>query len=298
MSAAPLTPETPVLPAGNPPVRSALPWGHFRRQVAAILRLELKKSFFAKRALGVYAIAAMPVVILALRALLAKLPFTHAVGNAADLGEASLVFATIYQGFLLRLVIFFGCVEIFGNLIRRELLERTLHYYLLSPLRREVLATAKYGTGLFVSFLLFGLSTLASFVFGYLPYEGLERFFLHGPGFGHLLAYLGVTLLACLGYGAVFLTFGFFFKSPAIPAVIVFGWEAINFLLPPVLKKISIIYYLQSLCPVPLSAGPLALLADAPSPWLAVPGLFLLTALLLALSAYKIRRMEISYEED
>jgi len=25
-------------------------------------------------------------------------------------------------------------------------------------------------------------------------------------------------------YGAVFLAFGFFWKSPAIPAVIVFGW--------------------------------------------------------------------------
>jgi hypothetical protein len=36
----------------------------------------------------------------------------------------------------------------------------------------------------------------------------------------------------------------------------------------------------------------------APSPWLAVPGIFLLTAVLLAISGWKIRRMEISYEED
>jgi ABC-type transport system involved in multi-copper enzyme maturation permease subunit len=220
------------------------------------------------------------------------------LGDPNNLGEAAMLFATIYQTFLLRLVIFFGCVEIFGNLIRRELLERTLHYYLLSPVRREVLATAKYLTGLLVSFTLFGFATAASFILAYVPYRGLEGFFLHGPGFGHLLAYLGVTFLACLGYGAVFLTFGFFYKSPAIPAVIVFGWEAINFLLPPILKKISIVYYLQALCPVAVSAGPLALLSAAPSPWLAIPGLVLLTAALLAISAFKVRKMEISYEED
>ena len=107
-----------------------------------------------------------------------------------------------------------------------------------------------------------------------------------------------MTFLACVGYGAVFLFFGFFFKSPAIPALAVFGWEGIHFLLPPLLKKVSVFYYLQSLCPVPVSEGPLAPLSDAPSPWLAVPGLLLFAALLVALSAWKIRRMEIKYEEE
>ena len=107
-----------------------------------------------------------------------------------------------------------------------------------------------------------------------------------------------MTALACIGYGAVFLAVGFFFKSPAIPALAVFGWEKIHFLLPPLLKKISVIHYLQSLCPVPISQGPLAILADAPSPWVAVPGLLGLTLVLLGLSAWKIRRMEILYTED
>ena len=82
-----------------------------------------------------------------------------------------------------------------------------------------------------------------------------------------------MTFLACIGYGAVFLVFGFFFRSPAIPALAVFGWELIHFLLPPLLKKISVIHYLQSLCPVPVSEGPLAMLSDAPSPWVAILGL-------------------------
>jgi ABC-type transport system involved in multi-copper enzyme maturation permease subunit len=294
MSAEPLiTPKiTPEIMQPGPSA-APLPWGLFRRQLTAILRLEVKKSFFGKRALGLYALAAMPVVIFALHAIVARF-ITH----PNELAEGTKTFATLYQTFLLRLVIFFGCVEIFGNLIRREMLERTLHYYFLSPVRREVLASAKYLTGLLVAFTLFGGSTIASFVLSYVPFNGLDLFFFHGPGFAHLLAYVFVTFLACLGYGAVFLAFGFFFKSPAIPAVIVFGWEGINFLLPPLLKKISMIHYLESLCPVPISLGPFALPADAPSPWLAVPGIFLLTAALLAISGWKVRRMEISYEED
>jgi ABC-type transport system involved in multi-copper enzyme maturation permease subunit len=286
MSAEPVSPARTAAPA-------SLPWGLFQRQLAAILRLEVKKSFLGKRAFGLYALAAMPVVIFALHAILARF-----MSRPGDLSEGTNTFAIFFQTFLLRLVLFFGCVEIFGNLVRREMLERTLHYYFLSPVRREVLATAKYLTGLLVAFTLFGGSTVASFFFAYLPYNGLDRFFLHGVGFANLFAYLFVTFLACLGYGAVFLAFGFFWKSPAIPAVIVFGWEGINFLLPPFLKKISMIHYLQSLCPVPISLGPFALAADAPSPWLAIPGIFLLTAALLAISGWKIRGMEISYEED
>jgi ABC-type transport system involved in multi-copper enzyme maturation permease subunit len=293
MSAEPLI-TTPVPPA-PPSIARVLPWDLYRRQVAAILALEVRKSFLGKRALGVYFLALMPVTILALRAI-----FARAFGNPSDVSDATRLFAMVFQTFFLRLVIFFGCVEIFGNLIRREMLERTLHYYFLSPVRREVLATAKYLTGLLVSFTLFGGATAASFLLAllaYAPNPGLDLFF-QGPGFGHLLAYVGVTFLACLGYGAVFLTFGFFFKSPAIPAVIVFGWEAINFLLPPFLKKISMIHYLESLCPVPVPLGPFAIPADATSPWLAIPGIFLLTAVLLAISGWKIRKLEISYEED
>jgi hypothetical protein len=68
--------------------------------------------------------------------------------------------------------------------------------------------------------------------------------------------------------------------------------------LPPLLKKVTVFHYLQSLCPVPVSDGPLALLADAPSPWAAIPGLLVFAAALVALSAWKIRRMEIRYEAE
>ena len=49
-----------------------------------------------------------------------------------------LVFATIFRFYFLRLAVFFGCVAIFTNLVRGEMLDKSLHFYLLTPVRREI----------------------------------------------------------------------------------------------------------------------------------------------------------------
>jgi hypothetical protein len=274
------------------PVAEGRPWGLWKSQLLSVIRLELKKGFLGKRSILLVVLALMAPFILGLRAIL-----PGAVSDPANLQEATQGFSAIYQAFILRLVIFLGCVTIFGNLIRREVMDRSLHYYFLSPIRRELLVVAKYLTGLIAAVTLFGLSTVLSFGLAYAPQTGVQRFLLHGGGLGHLGSYLMATVLGCIGYGAVFLAFGFFFKSPAIPALLVFGWEGLNPLLPAFLKKISIIHYVQSFCPVPLDLGPLAILTAAPSPWVSIPGVLLVSAALLAVSAWRIRKMEINYEE-
>jgi ABC-type transport system involved in cytochrome c biogenesis permease component len=275
------------------PARTSLPWNTWWRQILAIMRLDFRKGF--RRSWGLVLLALAPLFIMVLRVILPQ-----AVDDPGDISGATTFYAGLYQAFILRVIIFLACVSIFGGLIRRETLDRSLHYYFLSPIRRELLVAAKFLTGLLVSFCLFGLSTVVNFFLAYVPHEstGVRQFFFGGPGFGHLAAYLLVTFLACVGYGAVFLFFGFFFKSPALPALAVFGWESIHFLLPPLLKKASVIHYLQSLCPVPVSEGPFAMLADAPNPWFAVPGLLIFAALMIFVAAMKIRRMEITYEEE
>jgi ABC-type transport system involved in multi-copper enzyme maturation permease subunit len=279
-----------------PSVRAAAsgkPWAFWRRQVLAIMRLELRRSFFSRRAILLYVLALMPVVSFALRWVHVELRGINEDASASTSG-----FAIAYQAFHLHFLIFLGCVLVFGNLVRREVLDRTLHYYFLTPVRRELLVIAKYLTGLLATCVLFGLSTVISFLLAYAPDQGAEAFLLRGPGLSHLASYLLVTVLACVGYGAMFLTLGFFFKSPAIPALLFFGWEWMHFLLPPLLKKLSVVHYLQSLCPVPIDQGPLAILIDAPSPWLAIPGLLLLAAALVAVSCWRVKNMEIMYEED
>ena len=105
-------------------------------------------------------------------------------------------------------------------------------------------------------------------------------------------------LLACLGYGAVFLLVGLFFRNPIIPAAIFWVWEWMNPVMPVLLKKISVIFYLESLLPVELPKGTFAVMADPVSPWWSVPGFFIFTAATLILAALRIRRMEITYAEE
>ena len=268
-----------------------LPRGHMARQLQAVVRLELRKNFLGRRGIGTYLLALLPVVIAVIRMFVPNL-------DPEQISEGTGFFSILYQIFTLRFALFVACVLIFGNMIRREVLDRTLHYYFLTPIRRELLVVAKYVTGLLVTIPLFLFTTVTAFTLTYLPHEGVRQFLFQGPGLQHFGAYILVTVLACVGYGGVFLLFGSLFRSPAIPALAVMGWEGINFLLPPLLKRISVIPYLQSLCPVPMSEGPFAILADAPSPWLSIPGLLLLTGAFVAIAAFRIRGMEVMYEEE
>lgn len=276
------------------PATTNLEWGLWWRQIRAILRMEVKKNFWGKRALLIYVFASIPVLLMFL------LTFADA-DSASDITKnwtgAQEVFANIFEALVLRTMVFFGCAWIFMNLFRGEVVDRSLHYYFLSSLRREVLVAGKYFSGLVTSVLLFSLTTAGSLFFLYLArdYPANVNYLFDGPGLKQCLIYLGVTILGCIGYGAVFLFIGLFFRNPIIPALLVYGWEWLNFLLPPVLKKISIIHYLHTLAPVPMNEGPLATVVEATSPWLAVPSLLIFTAIVLALAAVKIRKYEISY---
>lgn len=280
--------------AAAKPATTELQWGLWWRQVRAILRMEVKKNFWGKRALLIYVFASVPVLLMFLLTFADPDSATDITKNWAAAQE---VFANIFEALILRTMVFFGCAWIFMNLFRGEVVDKSLHYYFLSSLRREVLVAGKYFSGLVTSVILFSLTTGGSLFFLYFArdYPANVNFLFDGPGLKQCLIYLGVTILGCIGYGAVFMFIGLFFRNPIIPALLVYGWEWLNFLLPPVLKKISIIHYLHTLAPVPMNEGPLATVVAATSPWLAVPSLIVFTAIVLALAAVKIRKYEISY---
>ena len=267
------------------------PWSLWGRQILAILRLEVRKNFLGKRAILIYLLALGPVVLMMAFAINVK------VQSRMSSGEINEIFANIYEGFILRTVIFFGCAWIFMNLFRGEVVDKSLHYYFLSPVRREVLVVGKYLSGLMTAGILFLCTTALSLFFVYLSYPENVNF-LDGRGLGQVLAYLSITLLACVGYGAFFLVFGLLFRNPIIPALMAYGWEWLNFLLPPVLKKLSVIHYLHSLAPVPVSEGPFAMLAEPTPAWISVPGLLLVTVIVMVLASLQIRRMQISYSGE
>jgi ABC-type transport system involved in multi-copper enzyme maturation permease subunit len=269
------------------------------RQIGAVLRLELKKTFFSRRGWWIYCLAIGPVAITMLHWLF---ELRQGADHHHTLGEDSMIFAALFLFFYLRATIFFGCMGIFSNLFRGEMLEKTLHYYFLTPMRRELLVAGKYLAGLAVALTLFVGSTAAAFLtlsrhFG----PAWSDYLYHGPGLSQLGSYMLVAALGCVGYGAVFLMCGLLFRNPLIPAAVVFVWENLNPFLPDLLKKISIIFYLKSLCPVEVPVPPpfsVMVVESDPTPlWIAVPGLLAVAAILLVYSAISARQTEINYGE-
>ncbi len=354
-------------------------WKLWTAQVGSVIRLEMRKTFFAKRGLWVYLLALLPVLLFMGRAIdvmrtsesRSEMSAAHPVStedldsiepglseedvikkvgepftrrefrrgrrnspvivmsytdgqndytftvvdgevrgisrrDRANLQQDTLIFATVFQFFYLRLAIFFGCVGVFVNLFRGELIDKSLHFYLLAPIRREVLLVGKYLAGLIATLVIFTTSTALQLWMLLLPYGEQATKYLHGPGWHQIGSYLGVTALACLGYGSVFLAAGLFWRNPIIPAATVLLWESMNMFLPAALKKISIIFYLQSLCPIVAPPDKdmsnfVAMLVSAAEPvgpvW-AIVGLFVVTLLILAAAARKARTLEINYGTD
>lgn len=278
--------------------KQPLPWALWLRQIRAIFRLEIEKNFLGRRSILLYLLALVPIFPLAFVAVLAR--FIPPGGPWQDFNQYSMNFAIFYGALILRTVVFFGCAWIFMNLFRGDIIDRSLHFYFLSPVRREVLVVGKYFSGLATSMILFSATTVISMLLFYFPhfYSQSARYFLDGPGLGQLLTYTIVTMLACVGYGAFFLVVGLFFRNPIIPAIVLYGWEWLNFLLPPLLKKISVIHYLNSLAPVPVYEGPFAVPALPTPAWIAVPSLIVVTAVVLILASRRIRHMEIRYGSE
>ncbi len=270
-------------------------WGLWFRQVGAIFRLEIEKNFLSRRSILIYLIALLPLFPLALLALV-----TPPGNEWREFNQYSVFYSIIYNGLILRTLVFFGSAWIFMNLFRGELVDRSLHYYFLSAVRRDVLVVGKYISGLVTTIVLFTTTTIVAMLLLYFPqfYSQSLRYFTEGRGLGQLFTYAGITMLACVGYGAFFLVVGLFVRNPIIPALVLYGWEWLNFLLPPLLKKVSVIHYLNSLVPVPISEGPFAVVAEPTPAWIAVPSMLLVTIVVLILAAYRIRHMEIRYGSD
>jgi ABC-type transport system involved in multi-copper enzyme maturation permease subunit len=271
------------------------PWRLYGSQISVLVRNEVRRNLFTRRRIWIYLLALLPVLMIVGHTI-----FDRHNMNTAQIEEDTQVLAGIIQLYYFRLGIFFACMAIFTWLFRGEMVERTLHYQFLVPVRREVLVVGKFLAGAAVAIALFETAILACFYFLYLRFGSAGKAYVFdGPGLGQLRSYLLVTALACLGYGAVFLALSLLFKNPIVPGVVLMGWEAIAPVFPAWAQRLSVTFYLKHLCPVSLPLnGPLAIftiVAEPVPPFVAVLGLLCLTMAILAISCFLIRRMEITY---
>lgn len=266
-------------------------WARIRRQFVGILRLEMRRQLFSRRSLVLYFLAFAPLGLVAIWTV-SPFPGRHFSGPM----EVAPFFAFLYTSYL-GTSIFLSALILFMSLFRSEFLERSLHYYFLTPVRRSVVVVGKYVAALIATAGVFAIATALLYLLTMSPWglSELSRFLFRGPGMAHLLTYVGISVLGCVGYGAIFLLAGLIFRNPIIVAVVYTGWESINFLLPSWLKKLSVFFYLWSLFPIQLSDGPFAVLAEPTSPYISVPGLLVFTGLVLTLASWRARTMEITY---
>jgi ABC-type transport system involved in multi-copper enzyme maturation permease subunit len=272
------------------------PWGLWWLQARRLVRIEVRRNLFSWKASWIYFLAYIPTFIIFIH----WLADTHIPSLMSD---DSSVLANIVQLYYVRLGVFFGCLGIFSRLIRGEMIERSLHFYLLSPVRRELLLLCKFVAGSVSAVLLFGSAMIANFALMYVGFGAAGRdYIFNGPGLGQLEAYLAIIVLACLGYGAIFLLLSMIFRNPTPAAMLLLGWEAINPVMPSLLQKLSVASYLRHLMPVSVSAeGIFALLTVETEPvsgWAAALGLLLLIVVVLFYSCYRMRTLEIRYTTE
>jgi ABC-type transport system involved in multi-copper enzyme maturation permease subunit len=260
------------------------------RQTQTIAKVELSRYVLARRWLGVYLMAFAPVFLLILVAL--RPPGRPSI---SDLSQA---YAFLFQTFTLRFAIFLSCGLVFSQLFRGEILEKTLHFYLLSPVRREVIAVGKYVAGVIAMGLVFGTTTVLTNILMYAISPSMSEFFLEGPGLSYLARYVLVTLLACAAWGSVFMLAGLLFRNPIISVFVVGVWEAFYFILPETLQKFTVMHYLQSLLPIVIDRGPFSVVIGPTNSVLSVVIVLGIVAGFVYLSGKTLRRTQVSYAAD
>lgn len=269
----------------------------WHRQLIATLRIELGKCLFSKRALISYILALIPVLLFIIIAIGTFYGWTRGINNVE---KARQIYAEIFTTLILGGVIFLGSAAIFISLFRGEILDRSIHYYVLTPVRREVLVIAKYLAGLSACVIIFGLSTLVSFFSIYIifGFEQLISDLSSGVALRQMGLYLGIIILGCMGYGSLFMATGLLLRNPFIPIIAIAIWEAIHFVLPPSLKLFSVMYYLKGLLPIPIDEGALAVIVAPPPLWVSIFGMFALSIVTVSGSIFLLKRLQVHYSGE
>ncbi|HEY2380111.1 MAG TPA: hypothetical protein VGK48_02910 [Terriglobia bacterium] len=265
--------------------------GHWLRQTLAVARFELRRFLLARRWIGIYVMALAPVLLMYIRSRMR-------VRDVDVMADATQSFSFLFELFILQFGVFISCAVVFTQVFRGDILEKTLHLYLLTPVRREIIAAGKYIAGVVLVSVLFAGSTAASLLLRYSENGVFNTFFFEGPGLFHLTRYVAVAVLATMAYGAVFLLIGLLFKNPGLPILFLLGWESLSFALPPILQRMSVVYYLLPILPVKVDRGPLAILIDPVSPLIGVPLILGFAVLVVAVSGWFVRSVQITYSAD
>lgn len=250
-------------------------------QALAVAAVDLRRFLRSRRVVPFVFLALLPAVLLGTITWFLR-------GTALPPNRMPALYAEMFHGLVLQGTLFFGLAAAFSGLFRNEIQEKSLHFLFLSPVRRPSMVLGKYLSGLAATGLLFGGGVVVSAIV-------LQMIGRASPPLTSLLAYVLITLLACVGYGGIFLVLGLVAKSPAVPAILVWALERFSFFFPLALKRCTVTYYLNSLAPYPFELGPLAVISDPASAPLAVLAPVVLGLAGCGLGVLALMRLEVKY---
>ena len=261
------------------------------RQIRTVASVDFRRTLGGRRMLALVLFCSLPIAL----ALVRMVMFPEAA--RMDLGRTTHELAQAFSLFHLRFIVFFGCAFLFVKSFRGEVLQHTLHLRLLLPIRRRDLIVGKYFGALAVSLAVFLPATVVLVIVYRLAngsWQTLQTT-ASAQGMAHLIAYVFITALAAVGYGALFFLAGLFFKNPMVPAALYLGFEVLAPFLPLPLRIFSVGRHLQALLPVPPSLGPLAVTGSDMPGWLAVILILGVAAIAVRLAGWRAQGFEIDY---
>ena len=137
------------------------------------------------------------------------------------------------------LSLFFACMVI-GEDVESE----TISYLMTRPIPRSALVLGKYGAFLIISVSIIVSSTALTFAAS----TALSGLSFSGNHLTLLLEYIGVELLALIGYGAFCMLLGAMLKRPVVVGIaIIFGWQRVATIVPGLIDFFTIKKYVYLL---------------------------------------------------
>ncbi len=251
------------------------------------------RSWFLWAGMG---LAALPVLLIVLLLVFGREHYNRnpTWSTYQDLNDMMLRF--VFEHFL----IFIMASGLGFSLLRQEFEGRTLHYFLLQPVPRWLLVLSKVLAYLALTSILCVASLWLTYLLvigGIGAGKGALTYLAEGMLWRRLLRDSGVLVLGLLAYGSIALVVGLIFRS-GFYAVVLFGWELALPYVPTTFKRLTIIFYLQSLTPIanPLPVRPWATpIAPPPSTLVSLVALLGLSLGLILAAGVLFQRKECLY---
>lgn len=212
------------------------PTGDFMQTIKVIFTITLRQTIRSKKNIFMLIAAYLPVLL----AIYFRVFIKDSPAGPENVISAVMRF---YLQFLSALVALFYAT----SLVADEIDNKTITFLFTRPVRKYAIIAGKFLAYLLEVFLIL-IPSMALTYFIIAAGNGIST----KPilSLGHFGGQVGVIMLALAAYGAIFTFFGAWWKRPVVLGLLfAFGWEKIIFLVPGIVRRFSVIHYLNSLFP-------------------------------------------------